>query len=330
MTGTARPLRLDFPPPESARIALPEGFGRRFAVFADAEEEFDWTKPFNRESTGVTAVAALPDGNKRFAAAGCRPVYLCDWPIVDKPESADIIAQMLADGTCDIGTQLHPWVNPPFLETVSGRNSYLGNLPVELQRAKLHALTDRIEQAFGRRPIVYRAGRYGIGKDTAGLLADAGYRLDVSIRARFNYRRNYGPDFSYHPVWPWRLSPTLAELPLTTAISGPLRHSKMLREMDSLKGVLSRTRLLDRVPLTPEGVLLDHALAGIRRLIDDGHQLFSLSFHTPTLVPGHTPYVRNQTDLDTFWRWWDGVFNLFAREGITAVGLDEIVEALVR
>ena len=31
-----------------------------------------------------------------------------------------------------------------------------------------------------------------------------------------------------------------------------------------------------------------------------GHRLFSLTYHSPSLEPGHTPYVRDEADLDRF------------------------------
>ncbi|MBA3897058.1 MAG: WalW protein [Sphingomonadaceae bacterium] len=313
--------RLDLPPPPEARIQLPADMPPRFAIFADAEEEFDWSGPFRREATAVTAIAALPEANARFAAARVAPTYLVDWPVADTPASIAVLAGMFADGACEIGTQLHPWVNPPFEEDVSAHASYLGNLPAALQRAKLVALTERIERAFGMRPTVYRAGRYGVGTETATILAESGYRLDASVRALFDYRHQGGPDFSRHPVWPWRVAPGLSELPLSVALTGPLRRFPGLRATP-LRG------LLNRVPLTPEGVPLGDAREAIRRLLGEGHKLFSLSFHTPSLVPGHTPYVRDAAGLRTFWAWWDGVFGVFARDGVTAIRASEIVALL--
>ncbi|MDB5702695.1 MAG: WalW protein [Sphingomonadales bacterium] len=319
--------RLDLPPPLGARIVLPHDFGRRFAIFADAEEEFDWTGPFRRDAIETSAMAALPEANARLVAAGCVPTHMVDWPIVDCPATAAIMQGMVTDDQCDIGTQLHPWVNPPFDEKVSDHNSYLGNLPVGLQHAKLFALTDRIEEVFGKRPTVYRAGRYGIGPHTAALLAEAGYRLDVSVRSLFDYRRQGGPNFAHHPVWPYRVSETLSELPLTAAFTGRLRRFPNIYEK-SIGGLLARTGIIGRVPLTPEGVPLADALDAIRCLLDDGHQLFSLSFHTPSVVPGHTPYVRDAADLRLFWQWWDGVFDLFARSGVLPIRSGEIMTAL--
>ncbi len=320
--------RLDLPPPAESRIVLPEKMGRRFAIFADAEEEFDWRAPFRRDSTSTEAIDALPRANRYFTDAGCIPTYLVDWPVVANPVSAAVMRAMVHEGHCDIGTQLHPWVNPPFEEEITSQNSYTGNLPRTLEAAKIKILTEKIVKEIGVRPIVYRAGRYGIGPNTAGLLGEVGYRLDVSVRASFDYRAQGGPDFSRHPVWPWRISERLHELPLTTTCTGVLRNILRVQHFAPARGLLARTGLFDRVPLTPEGVRLNDALTAIRQLFDSGHQLFSLSFHTPTLVPGHTPYVRSATDLKRFWGWWDGVFNLFAQYGVMPIGSGEIVDAL--
>jgi hypothetical protein len=321
-------VRLDLPPPAQARVTLPEAMGRRFAIFADAEEEFDWKGPFRRDATSTTAIDALPLANRFFTDAGIVPTYLLDWPVVANPDSAALIRDMVIDGGCEVGTQLHPWVNPPFDEEVSDRNSYSGNLPRALEAAKIKALTDKIALEIGVRPTVYRAGRYGIGANTARLLVDEGYRLDVSVRATFDYRAQGGPDFSRHPIWPWRINERLHELPLTATCTGLLRNKLRLQNYAPARGFLARTGLFDRVPLTPEGVRLNDALIAIRQLLDGGHQLFSLSFHTPTLVPGYTPYVRNERDLKRFWAWWDGVFNLFAKHGVTSIRAAEIVTAL--
>lgn len=326
-TTTKVEPRIDLPPDPAARIVLPDDFGTRFVLFGDAEEEFDWSGPFRRESTSTVAIRALPDANARFVAAGVIPCWLCDWPVVDNAESGDILRALVADGACTVGTQLHPWVSPPFAEVVTKRNSYTGNLPRELQAAKLAKLTDRIAKAVGVRPTVYRAGRYGIGAHTATLLADQGYRLDVSVRARFDYRAQGGPDFSSHPMWPWRVNERLYELPLTTGFTGALGRWPAIHRAESLRGTLARTRLFARVPLTPEGIPAADALEAIEVLLGEGLRVFSLSFHTPSLVPGHTPYVRDAGELAKFWRWWDTMLDRFAARGVMPVGSTDLIDA---
>jgi hypothetical protein len=322
--------RLDVPPPPSARVRLQADFGTRFVLFGDAEEEFDWSGPFRRDATSVTTMRALPEANARFNAAGLRPCWLADWPVIDDPGAGAILRALVTDGLASVGTQLHPWVNPPFAEEVSKRNSYTGNLPVALQRDKLQRLTDRIADVVGVRPRIYRAGRYGIGPNTAALLAEAGYALDVSVRSHFDYRGQGGPNFARHPLWPWKVADGLYELPLTTAHTGPLGRWPAIHTAESLRGTLARTGLFARIPLTPEGVPLADALDAIDVLLDQGHQLFSLSFHTPSLVPGHTPYVRSEADLDSFWRWWDGVFDRFAARGVLPIDAETIVDEFDR
>jgi hypothetical protein len=328
---TADPFgRLDQPPDHGAKADLRAEFGRRFVVFGDAEEEFDWTGPFKREAVSTQAILGLPAANQRLTSRGVTPTYLVDFPVVDRPDSAAAIRAMVAADECDIGTQLHPWVNPPFEEPVTGPNSFTGNLPYALQRAKLHLLTERIEAATGVRPIVYRAGRYGIGPDTAALLAEAGYRMDVSVRALFDYSSEQGPDFSRHPIWPWWVGERgcgLLEVPLTATYIGACRHWPRLRQASGIRGPLAAAGLLSRVALTPEGTPLVEAQHAIRQLLDDDVRLFSLSFHTPSVEVGNTPYVRDQEDLTKFWRWWDGVFDLFASLGVEPTRVCEILAA---
>lgn len=319
--------RLDLPPPQSARAGFAPEFGRRFAIFADAEEEFDWGKPLCRDSVSTRAIDSLPAANQRFAERGIVPTYLVDYPVVDDPRSAEIIAAMAATDACDVGTQLHPWVNPPFDEPMSVANSFVGNLPAALERAKLHRLGDRITEVTGKRPIVYRAGRYGIGPNTAALLVEAGYRIDASTRALYDYSDQGGPDFSKHPIWPWWSRAGLLEVPLTSAYTGACRRWPGMYRFSGMRGALASAGLLNRVPLTPEGTPLAEARDAIRQLLGDGTRLFSLSFHTPSVEIGHTPYVRDANDLRRFWQWWEGVFDLFEREGVRPARAADILAA---
>jgi peptidoglycan/xylan/chitin deacetylase (PgdA/CDA1 family) len=326
--------RIDRPPDARAHARLPGDFGKRFAIFVDTEEEFDWDKPLRRENTAVTAMEGLPEAQRFFREAGALPIYMADWPIVEDDRSAAILAEMHAQDGCEIGTQLHPWVNPPFDEPVTAYNSFTGNLPVDLQRAKLKRLTERIGERIGERPTLYRAGRYGIGKQTAALLEAEGYRMDASVRALFDYGAQGGPDFSGFETQAFWGGPgrTLLELPLTATFIGSLRQwgERLFPLGDRIglwRSIMARTGMIQRIALTPEDYPLPQALEAIERLLDDGLAVFSLSYHSPSVVPGHTPYVRDAADLKAFYAWWDGVFDLFARRGVTAARAAEIVAA---
>lgn len=328
------PGRLDRPPRAADRAALPEAFGRRFLVFVDTEEEFDWSQPTRRDTTATTAIAALPEAHRRLRDHGVAPTYLVDYPVAESDRCVAALRPLLEAGECAIGAQLHPWVNPPFDEALTPANSFVGNLPREIEAAKLAMLTARVGEAFGRNPIVYRAGRYGVGPNSAALIEKAGYRLDVSTRPLFDYRADGGPDFLRHPVQPWWAGAdrSLLELPLTSAFTGRRRNAAdrlytVAGRIPFARSILARARLLNRIALTPEGISAAEALDAIRVLLADGVRVFSLSFHSPSLAPGHTPYVRDAADLAGFWAWWEAVLALFAQEGVAPARPEELIDA---
>lgn len=326
-----------FRPPAPAPQALvrwPEAFGTRFTLFVDTEEEFDWTAPFRRDGHGTAAIAALPQAHRRFAERGIGVVYLVDYPVAADPAAAAVLREVLADGRSEVGAQLHPWVTPPFEEQLSVPNSFSGNLPEQIEGAKLDRLGRAIKDAVGYAPRIYRAGRYGLGPHSLKLLHARGYRIDTSMRSAFTYAGEGGPDYRAIGNRAFRTGPdnALLELPFTTVFTGRARAAgtrlhTQLQRLPKAAGVASRLGLLNRVALTPEGVPLGEALEAIRTAVDDGVRLLNFSFHSPSLVPGHTPYVRDAGDLLRFWTWWEGVFDLLDRLGVRPVSLDEILAA---
>jgi len=322
-------------PAETAAIPWPQGLGRRFMLWVDTEEEFDWAAPFDRSATQVTVMVGMGRFQAFMRDVGVRPIYVTDYAVAQSEAANALMRDWVAEGSADIGVHLHPWVNPPHEEAVSARNSYAGNLPRTLEHAKLIALRDRIEARLGVRPVAYRAGRYGIGPHSAAILEEAGFRIDSSVRSRFDYRRQHGPDFTGMPLWPYRAGPTgrLIELPLSTAFVGGLGrwgdqlHGHVER-VGRLGGLLSRVGLLTRIPLTPEGVSAAECCAAIDSLIAENLPLLNFSFHSPTLEPGHTPYTRTDADVTAFYRWWDHVLAHLDRRDVRPIDQATLLEAL--
>jgi hypothetical protein len=321
-------------PSPSLHVDFPAEFGRRVIVTVDTEEEFDWTQPKRRDATSVQAIRALPTAHAHLRSFGVQPAYLVDYPVATTPASVEVINGFLAAGEASVGAQLHPWVNPPFDEAIDVRNSFPGNLPRRTERAKLGELTEAIRNGFGVQPIVYRAGRYGVGPNTEALLDEFGYRVDASVRPLFAYTDEGGPNFEdAHPA-PYWTGPErrILEVPLTTAFLGGLRGLgeplfRLGARVPTLRALLNRSRLLNRVALTPEGIPLEEALMALRLLLADGTRLISISFHSPSVEPGHTPYVRDAADLRRFYAWFDGVFGFLAREGVEPASLEEVLAA---
>lgn len=326
--GAYRPPR----PTDAQRIVWPEDFGTRFTVFVDVEEEFDWTAPLDRRNRATTAMAAFPDAHRRFADRGVALTCMVDYPIATDPASVAILARVVEDGRSEIGTQLHAWVNPPFPDGAPAGSTYPGSLPRTSEAAKLETLTRAITTAFGRAPRAYRAGRYGIGPNSFALLAGLGYRIDSSVRPGYDYSADGGPDFSMADAGAYRAE-GIVELPLTTVFTGHAHRAgpwlyRALGRIPKGRGLFARARLLSRIALTPEDMPIADALEAVAVAAGEGLRLLNLSFHSPSLAPGHTPYVRDAADLKRFHDWWTAMLDEFERRGIRNASLDEIVMVL--
>ncbi|MBC7799466.1 MAG: glycosyltransferase [Gemmatimonadaceae bacterium] len=292
-------------------------------VIIDAEEEFDWSI-VPSVTSGIKAMRHQVKAQRIFERFGCVPTYAVDYPVAAQREAFAPLLEYLQSDACEIGTQLHPWLNPPIEEELCERNSFPGNLPRALEQAKLRILTDVIETNLGVRPMVYRSGRYGLGPNTSELLAELGYRIDCSVRPHFASNGDGGPDYrgAYdRPFW-LDTGQTVLELPVTVGMTGSLaRYPRLLGPATHpglrrlrLGGALARAGLLDRIQLTPEGTRLDEAKRLTRTMLADGHRLLVVNYHSPSLQPGNTPYVRNDADLQRFLAWLEGYFAFFLGE----------------
>lgn len=316
---------LNLPSHRPAR--LPAEHPPVLTVVVDTEEEFDWSAPFNRNSVAVTSIAAQPMAHERvFDRYGLVPTYVVDWPVATTPEAYAVLKALQDQGRCEIGTHLHPWVSPPHTEEVNTFNSYAGNLPHELEFEKLQRLTTAITQNFGKAPRVFKAGRYGVGPHTASAIAQLGYTTDASVVPFTALTADGGPDFSQHgadPFWFEAEGQTLLEMPATAGYAGLLHqqgrgvYTQLQKPwMRSLRapGIASKLGLLERIKLTPEGYTLDELKRVTRALLAQGTQCLGLTYHSPSLVPGHTSYVRTPAELHTFLNTLDGYLRFFTEE----------------
>ncbi len=322
--------------PHSSDIDLSRLGSPRFVVTVDTEEEFNWNGPFTRDQHGLTHVPAIDRFQRLCDANGVKPSYLIDYPIATDRAAIELLGRYADANRAEIGVQLHPWVSPPFNEDVSTYNSFACNLPVELEREKLTGLHRAIVSNFGVQPDSYRAGRYGAGPATPAILQELGIAIDSSVRARFDYSGYDGPNYAHHPQIPyWLVEGEVLELPLTTVFGGALRGAgdllfSRLFAGANARAVLSRTAMLERIALTPEGIPLDKALHAIDLALEAKLPVLNFSFHSPSLVAGHTPYVRSEEDLAQFYHWWSEVFAHLTRSGVRPVTMAEIKSAALK
>lgn len=284
-------------------------------VSIDTEED-NWHR--SRDNVTLENIGELPHLATFLERLGVRPTYFTTYQVATDRRAADVMREVGDGSRGEIAAHLHPWNTPPLAEALVPRNSMLNNLPAELQHAKLHRLTQALEAAFDRRPTAFRAGRYGFGRDTVAALLYCGYRVDSSVTPFMSWVEvDDGPSFIGAPLHAYRLAPgqdvtgptpggELVELPLSCgfdrgafALWGRLRgvlDSRPLRPL-RLIGLSARLGLFKRIVLSPELASAADMLALSRRLLEQGLRHLHVTWHSPSLKPGLTPYAPTAADV---------------------------------
>lgn len=309
--------------PVERLLLPPPSWPPTIVVVVDTEEEFDWHAPFDPASNSVRNISLQPLSQRIFDEHGIIPTYVIDYPVASSTAAVAILRRFADEGRCEIGTHLHPWVNPPAEGLIDARHSYPGNLPVAIEQRKLVALTNTIQSNLGRNPKVYKAGRYGIGTATPRLLRELGYEVDVSVVPHTDFSYDSGPDFRGAPATPFVITEGVCELPLSVHFVGRLapwgprlfpylrgRAASRLR----LAGICGRLGLLERLRLSPEGHTLTDMVRQTRAAVVAGTRLFMLTYHSSSLLPGATDYVRTEDDQSAFLARLEGYVRFFLHD----------------
>ena len=286
------------------------------ALAVDAEEDFNWNQPVISTDYSTHCMRRIRDLQEIVGAYGVVPTYLLTYPVLQDNEVVQILRRQMSRGQCDVGVQLHPWVNPPFDGPEDGAlgagASFSGNLPKGLEERKLVELKRRFMECFGHEPRIYRAGRYGLGSYTSDMLEKHGFDIDTSLAPRTSSLDEGGPDhahYDYQTFWFGRQR-RLLELPLCRSVVGwggelaaPVyRHlaTPMLKRL-RISSTVTRLRFAERVTLSPEGNDVGAMLRLVRHLRARGQTIFVLSFHSSSLETGRNPYVQTKADLHAFY-----------------------------
>lgn len=311
--------------PNPRLIRLPAETRPILSVVIHTEEEFDWSRPHAREETGVEHMRHIGRAQALFDEFGIVPNYVIDYPIASQPLGYETLRRYQDDGRALIGTHLHPWVSPPLTETMTRANTYPGNLPPQLEYEKLRVLTETIAENFGQRPLTYLAGRYGNGPHSAAILEELGYEVDISVAPPIDYSADGGPDYSGYTAQPFWFGKRqeLLGLPGGGCYAGWLRvggapfyrlitHTAL--RWARLPAITSRLRAFERIRLSPEDYTLAEMQRMTRAMLHDGQRIFVFSFHSPSVHPGYTPYVRDEAGLKRFLGKTRAYFEWFMRD----------------
>ena len=279
-------------------------------------EEDDWEP--RRDGVTVNNLGQLPRLTDLMEELNAPVTYFVTYAVAAHGASCRALRKVVDQGNGEIGAHLHPWNTPPLTESISPPNLMLNNLPGSLQFSKLRQLTDRLEDAFGRAPASFRAGRSGLGSSTIDAIRRCGYTIDSSVMPFYDLSSVHGPSYVGAPnsvycigengdaLEPLNTGPVL-EIPVSSAYSRvPFeRWDAIHRRLGSrlaqglqLRGLAARTGFLRKIALKPELESVEDMLALSRILVEQGTSHLQVMWHSPSLLPGTTPFVHTSADRD--------------------------------
>ncbi len=176
---------------------------RFFVVTVDTEcdKGLNW-----RTQRPIRCWNVIEDTPRRFHSAilqlGIAPTYLLSAEVIRDEEAAAVLQAL--PGRPEFGTHLHgEYVEPEPRWDAEGTYTMQCEYSAELERAKLQRLTELFRERFGRAPLSFRAGRYGISGRTIPMLEALGYRVDSSVTPYKwwapSVRFTTAPPFPYYP-----------------------------------------------------------------------------------------------------------------------------------
>jgi hypothetical protein len=266
-----------------------------------------------------------------FQSYGAKPTYLLSPELLRETSCLERLASL--EG-CELGTHLHgeladPGAFEPDVTAVLQRD-----YPEHVERAKLTWLTEAFDSAFGRRPASFRAGRFGLGEHTVGILEELGYAVESSVTPHVDWS-HLSPGLTYvgAPTQPYHPDPRNPARPGT---------SRLLEVPITIRArALSRAPFLGKYVeprwLRPTRTAAEDLVAIVREVLSEGARnapgpgagagrpiVLNAMLHNVEVVAGASPYAATEEAGQAIVGRLGALLEFARSEGIPCVGLADL------
>jgi len=284
----------------------------------DTEPDDQWAPPLPDGTlppftfANTRGLGALRDF---FRQRNAPVTWMTSYSIARDPESARLLRDCARDGD-EIAGHLHGWETPPYAEFDRTARPFIGEYDADTRMAKHRSLLAAHEDAFGARPVSYRAGRWGVDALELQHIEELGYTIDSSIPPGIDFRdrfglRDPGPDFRSHlAVAPrphsvgglWEVPASIAPIGFLSRATGMARVAARRNEGSgaarALSNMLAATGAQELIWVRP----LKHPRAKLVRATEElmrrGAPIINVMFHSSEAFAGTSPLSRSQEDVD--------------------------------
>jgi len=266
-----------------------------------------------------------------FARFGAKPTYLLS-PEVLRDE-ASVAAFRAIEPSCELGTHLHGEYAEPGAFEPEMTKDFQRDYPPDVERKKLTYLTDLFIRAFGHQPQSFRAGRFGIGPATIGILESLGYTVESSVTPHMDWSSAGAPGLAFRdaPTQPYRPDPEDAGRPGSARLlEVPVTIRKRL--WNALPGIGPRIEPRWLRPTRGTGEALvrvaEDEIAEARRAAPGRPVILNAMFHNVEVVPGMSPYAATEDEANGILDRLRSLLAFAQREGIAVIGLADVPDLL--
>jgi hypothetical protein len=316
-----------------------------FILTIDTEGDNQWE---HGRAITVENIKFVPRFQELCNKYSIKPTYLVTSEVCEDKFARDIFTEYISTGNAEIGSHLHAWTTPPFIDKDGYRYNdsyhvFASELPGDILKEKIKNLTTHIESSFGKKPTSFRSGRYGFNETVADALIDNGYLIDSSVTPYINWKTHKGmpdgiggPDFINNKPFPYQfqnLNGSLVEIPITILPTRfPLNMNSTLakyyfKNVDNVIFLrILRKLYLSKQPLwlRPFSWMTDGM---IEELVNEAVSIklpyLVMMFHSSELMPGCSIYRKDKNAIEKLYELLEACFNLLLARNIKSITLTE-------
>jgi hypothetical protein len=280
------------------------------------------------------AFAGIHDGVVKrlaplFASFGAKATYLLS-PEVLRDEACVEVFRAL-DASAELGTHLHGEYAEPDAFEPDVTSVFQRDYTPEVERQKLTYLTDLFIRAFGHQPQSFRAGRFGIGRESIGILESLGYAVESSVTPYMDWSSAgaAGLAFPDAPTQPYRPDPIdPGRVGDAKILEVPVTIKKRLLNAVPFVGSRVDPRWLRPTRGTAEALVrvAEDEIADARRRAPGRPVILNAMFHNVEIVPETSPYAATEAEAEAILARLGALLDFARRESIAVVGLGDVPE----
>jgi len=280
-----------------------------------------------------------------FCKYNITPTYFLSPEVIRNSDCIRFLSQITR---CELGAHLHgEFIEPMGQPDAPITQSVQAQLSFDVEQNKLRNLTTLFIDKFGYAPKCFRAGRFGLSRNSLEILGDLGYLVDSSITPFYTHYFTNGIINNYWgaPIEPYfpsinnfckKGSSKVLEVPITVINSTFLHWPRwFLRQLNNRSFI--HKRLLPRMGFKVERTkwlrpkystaaeMITIAEQVIRKPFGNKPHILNMMCHTNDYIPGGSPQASSVEDVEyiissqlTFFDY------LFSRHDVVSVGISHI------